>query len=92
MESTLLYKLSNGKSLEHFKRVVLVSSPYDQYVPSYSARIQVTLILILLILILILILINIIGVLYFHYYYYYYYHCRRFLKEQRPISRTARLS
>ena len=43
MESTLLYKLSNGTSLEHFKRVILVSSPYDQYVPSYSARIQVIL-------------------------------------------------
>ena len=41
-KKTLLYKLSESAALAHFKRVVLVSSPKDQYVPSYSARIQVS--------------------------------------------------
>lgn len=41
MEKTLLFKLSSAESLRYFKRVILVSSPADQYVPSYSARVQV---------------------------------------------------
>jgi len=40
-EKTLLFKLSSSDALHHFKRVILVSSPADQYVPSYSARMQV---------------------------------------------------
>jgi hypothetical protein len=40
-EKTLLFKLSSAESLRYFKRVILVSSPADQYVPSYSARMQV---------------------------------------------------
>lgn len=40
-ESTLLFKLSTNGVLDHFKRVVLFSSPKDQYVPGHSARIQV---------------------------------------------------
>lgn len=39
--NTLLYKMSENGVLVHFKKVVLVSSPKDQYVPAYSARIQV---------------------------------------------------
>jgi hypothetical protein len=39
---TLLYKLSESGTLEHFRKVVLLSSPKDQYVPAYSARIQVS--------------------------------------------------
>ena len=41
VSKTLLFKLSESKALSHFRRVVLVSSPKDQYVPAYSARIQV---------------------------------------------------
>lgn len=41
-KKTFLYKLSENGVLSHFNKVVLVSSPKDQYVPSYSARIQVT--------------------------------------------------
>jgi hypothetical protein len=40
-ESTTIFKLSTASGLGYFKRVILVSSPADQYVPSYSARIQV---------------------------------------------------
>jgi hypothetical protein len=40
-ESSLLYNLSKFKTFSLFKKVVLVSCPKDQYVPFYSARIQV---------------------------------------------------
>lgn len=40
-KKTFLYKLSENGVLSYFRKVVLVSSPKDQYVPSYSARIQV---------------------------------------------------
>jgi hypothetical protein len=39
---TLLFRLSESGTLEHFRKVVLLSSPKDQYVPAYSARIQVS--------------------------------------------------
>lgn len=38
---TLLFKLAESNTLSHFRKVVLLSSPKDQYVPVYSARIQV---------------------------------------------------
>lgn len=40
-KKTFLYKLSENGVLTYFRKIVLVSSPKDQYVPSYSARIQV---------------------------------------------------
>jgi len=43
IRNSLLYKLSDNGALQYFKRVVLVSSPKDQYVPLYSARVQVRL-------------------------------------------------
>jgi len=39
-QNSLLYQLSSNGVLLHFQYVVLVSSPADQYVPAYSARIQ----------------------------------------------------
>jgi hypothetical protein len=39
----LLYKLSQNGILNQFKKVIVVSSNQDQYVPTYSARIQVPL-------------------------------------------------
>ncbi len=41
VSKTLLYRLSENNVLCHFRKVVLVSSPKDQYVPVFSARIQV---------------------------------------------------
>lgn len=38
---SLLYKLSENGVLTYFHKIILVSSPRDQYVPIYSARIQV---------------------------------------------------
>ena len=38
---SLLYKLSENNVLTYFHKIILVSSPRDQYVPIYSARIQV---------------------------------------------------
>jgi hypothetical protein len=36
-----LYKLSENGVLQHFHRVIFVSSPKDLYVPLFSARVQV---------------------------------------------------
>lgn len=36
-----LYKLSKNGVLQYFRRVILVASSQDQYVPVYSARVQV---------------------------------------------------
>lgn len=40
-QKSYLYYLSSQPSFQYFKKVVLVSSPKDQYVPFYSARVQV---------------------------------------------------
>ncbi len=40
-EKSFLYRISKFKTFSFFKKVVLVSCPKDQYVPFYSARIQV---------------------------------------------------
>ncbi len=40
-EKSFLYRISNFRTFSFFKKVVLVSCPKDQYVPFYSARIQV---------------------------------------------------
>lgn len=37
----MVYRLSENGVLQFFRRVILVSSPKDHYVPLYSARIQV---------------------------------------------------
>lgn len=37
---SLLYKLSENGVLTYFHKLILVSSPRDQYVPVYSARVQ----------------------------------------------------
>lgn len=50
MKKSLLFKLSQNGVLNHFRRVILVSAPKDQYVPSYSARIQVALLLLVVLL------------------------------------------
>lgn len=39
--NSLIYKLSENGVLQYFKKVILLSSPSDQYVPRHSARIQV---------------------------------------------------
>ncbi|XP_029126722.1 protein FAM135B isoform X2 [Cajanus cajan] len=39
LQNTFLYKLSK-KTLEHFKNIILLSSPQDGYVPYHSARIE----------------------------------------------------
>lgn len=41
MKSKFLYKLSEESCLNKFTKIVLISSPKDQYVPFYSARLQV---------------------------------------------------
>ncbi len=41
LKKSLLYKLSLNGVLGLFRKVMLVSSPKDMYVPTYSARIQV---------------------------------------------------
>lgn len=40
-QGNALYRLSENGTLQHFRRVVLVSSPQDMYVPLYSARAEV---------------------------------------------------
>ncbi|XP_051123145.1 uncharacterized protein LOC127246018 isoform X2 [Andrographis paniculata] len=40
LRNTFLYKLSKHRTLEHFKNVILLSSPQDGYVPYHSARIE----------------------------------------------------
>ena len=37
-----LYRLSENGVLQHFDRVIFVSSPKDMYVPLYSARVLVS--------------------------------------------------
>lgn len=44
LHKTLLYKLSENKVLNYFKKIVLVSSVKDQYIATHSARIQVSLV------------------------------------------------
>ncbi|KAK7410414.1 hypothetical protein VNO78_01182 [Psophocarpus tetragonolobus] len=39
-QNTFLYKLSKQKTLEHFRNIILLSSPQDGYVPYHSARIE----------------------------------------------------
>jgi hypothetical protein len=39
--NSFLYKLSEQSHLGKFAKVILVASPKDQYVPFYSARLQV---------------------------------------------------
>ena len=41
IENSLLFKLSSNGVLDGFSRIILVSSPKDQYVPVHSARMQV---------------------------------------------------
>ena len=41
MTKSILYKLSENGVFMYFRWVVFVSSPKDQYVPQYSARVQV---------------------------------------------------
>jgi len=41
IRKSLLFKLSQNGVLKLFQKIILVSSPKDQYVPSYSARVQV---------------------------------------------------
>ncbi|KAE9610693.1 putative protein FAM135, alpha/Beta hydrolase [Lupinus albus] len=40
LENTFIYNLSKEKTLEHFRNVILLSSPQDGYVPYHSARIE----------------------------------------------------
>ncbi|XP_057780726.1 uncharacterized protein LOC130999232 isoform X2 [Salvia miltiorrhiza] len=40
LQNTFLYKLCKEKTLEHFKNIILLSSPQDGYVPYHSARIE----------------------------------------------------
>ena len=40
-QRSYLYYLSTLPAFKYLKKVVLVSSPKDQYVPFYSARVQV---------------------------------------------------
>lgn len=42
MTKSLLYRLSENGMFMYFKWVVFASSPKDQYVPQYSARVQVS--------------------------------------------------
>eukprot|EP01038_Epipyxis_sp_PR26KG_P013166 gene13166-17639_t len=41
LQKTFIYKLSENGVLKLFHKIIFVSSPKDQYVPSYSARVQV---------------------------------------------------
>jgi hypothetical protein len=41
--TSAVYRLSENGVLQHFKKVIFVSSPQDLYVPEYSARVQVKL-------------------------------------------------
>ncbi|KAF2569988.1 hypothetical protein F2Q70_00001817 [Brassica cretica] len=40
LRQTFFYKLCKQKTLEHFKNIILLSSPQDGYVPYHSARIE----------------------------------------------------
>lgn len=40
IQDTFLYYLNQQPSLKYFKRIILVSSPYDDYVPYSSSRIE----------------------------------------------------
>lgn len=40
LENTFFYKLCKQKTLEHFRNIILLSSPQDGYVPYHSARIE----------------------------------------------------
>ncbi|KAI4316059.1 hypothetical protein L6164_024076 [Bauhinia variegata] len=40
IQNTFLYKLCKQKTLEHFRHIILLSSPQDGYVPYHSARIE----------------------------------------------------
>ncbi|XP_062101123.1 uncharacterized protein LOC133807022 [Humulus lupulus] len=40
IQNTFFYKLCKQKTLEHFKHIILLSSPQDGYVPYHSARID----------------------------------------------------
>ncbi|KAE9603800.1 putative protein FAM135, alpha/Beta hydrolase [Lupinus albus] len=39
-QKTFLYQLCKQKTLEHFRNIILLSSPQDGYVPYHSARIE----------------------------------------------------
>ncbi|XP_057417136.1 uncharacterized protein LOC130711495 [Lotus japonicus] len=39
-QNTFIYKLCKQKTLEHFRNIILISSPQDGYVPYHSARIE----------------------------------------------------
>ncbi|XP_030494784.2 uncharacterized protein LOC115710561 isoform X1 [Cannabis sativa] len=40
IQNTFFYNLSKQKTLEHFRHIILLSSPQDGYVPYHSARID----------------------------------------------------
>ncbi|KDP30675.1 hypothetical protein JCGZ_15550 [Jatropha curcas] len=40
LRKTFLYRLCEQKTLEHFRHIILLSSPQDGYVPHHSARIE----------------------------------------------------
>ncbi|CAJ1973945.1 unnamed protein product [Sphenostylis stenocarpa] len=40
IQNTFIYKLCKQKTLEHFRNIILLSSPQDGYVPYHSARIE----------------------------------------------------
>ncbi|KAL2935349.1 hypothetical protein RDABS01_018467 [Bienertia sinuspersici] len=40
IQNTFFFKLCQQKTLEHFKNIILLSSPQDGYVPYHSARIE----------------------------------------------------
>ncbi|PON68452.1 Protein FAM [Trema orientale] len=40
IQNTFFYKLCKQKTLQHFKHIILLSSPQDGYVPYHSARID----------------------------------------------------
>ncbi|KAK8967313.1 hypothetical protein KSP40_PGU010399 [Platanthera guangdongensis] len=42
LQNTFFYKLCKQKTLEHFKNIILLSSPQDGYVPYHSARIELS--------------------------------------------------
>jgi hypothetical protein len=41
LRSSFIYRLSEAKGLQHFKHVLLLSSPQDGYAPFYSSRVEV---------------------------------------------------
>ncbi|WCJ24939.1 Protein FAM135B [Euphorbia peplus] len=42
LKNTFFYKLCERKTLDHFKHIILISSPQDGYVPYHSARIELS--------------------------------------------------